>query len=152
METELLGPNAIPEEQELVALLGERSYAYYQSVCKTVVSLLSPDREIWDHAGRRGKYYHGYRVNKGPIAIDLYLSSLDGQGWCLCEFILRNTHFNRIRKQQDYFGDKIRRSIDETMELKKKHGGTRVAIRVNEDSIQDVLKVIDLLSSPPSTR
>jgi hypothetical protein len=58
-----------------LSLLGEKIYKYYSGICEDIISSLSPDLEIWNYAGRRGKYFHGYQISKKHISVHLYLSS-----------------------------------------------------------------------------
>ncbi len=64
MKTDLINLDNIPTDSELVSLLGENIYNCYLAICENIVSLLSPDFERWANGGRRGKYYHGFRMGK----------------------------------------------------------------------------------------
>jgi hypothetical protein len=146
MKTTLMELDTIPEEQELLTLLGKNVFTCYQLVCKAIVSQLSPDMDLWDHAGRRGKYYHGYRVEKRTISVDLYLNSVDGQGLCNCQFHLNKRCFDNIQKQMHLFFQKVQDCVTDAIEIKKDYGGIYLSLFVNDDTIQDVLKIITILS------
>lgn len=138
--------DTIPSEQELSILLGNNVFNCYQLLCKTIVSLLLPDMELWDYAGRRGKYFHGYRIEKRAIIVDLYLLSMDGQGLCKCQFHINKRCFEKIRKQMNTFCQKVQDCVNNAIKYKKNYGGTDLSLIVNDDTIQDVLKIITILS------
>jgi hypothetical protein len=146
MKTTLLELDTKPSDQEISTLLGKNVFSCYLLLCKAIVSLLSPDTELWDQAGRRGKYFHGYRIEKRAIVVDLYLLSVDDQGICKCEFKINRRCFEKIRKQMNTFCQKVQDSVQDAMEFKKNYGGTYLSLIVNDDNIQDVLKIVSILS------
>ncbi len=123
MKTELMNLNNIPDEAELTSLLGKNIYMLYHELCKVITSQLSPDLEIWDRAGRRGKYFHGYRITKQSMLVDLFLHSVNKQGYITCEFHFIKRYFSKIVKQKELFGKQIQKNIDYSVKFNEEHGG-----------------------------
>ena len=141
-----------PSEQELLTLLGEKVYRFYSNICANTISLLSPDLEIWDYAGRRGKYWHGYYIRKKSLSIDLYLSSEFEQ--ITCDFHFNKRFFQKILKQRDLLKSaETQKIIDFSIKFNEEYGGgysVSLIIR-EEEEFQDVLKIIEIVSSRSKT-
>jgi hypothetical protein len=159
MKTKIMHIDNIPNELELTSLLGEKSYKYYHKLCEAIISQLSPDLEIWDHAGRRGKYFHGYRINKQSMLVDLYLCSANGQENITCEFHFIKRDFIKLVKRKDFFREQIQKNIEYSIKFNEKYGGgfyIDVIIR-DEETLQDAIQIIQTVSktmrgsSQPST-
>ena len=137
----------IPSEQELISLLGEKIYKYYFEICQNTISLLSPDLEIWNEAGRRGKYFHGYHISKKSITVDLYLSSKYEQITCDFHFIKRD--FIKILKQRNFLiNEQLQKEIDFSIKFSEEYGGgypLGVIVR-DEETFKDVLQIIKIVS------
>lgn len=148
MNTELIHIENIPNEQELVFLLGENVYEYYNDLCKTITSLLLPDTEIWDNAGRRGKYFHGYRVNKHSMLIDLYLYSINAQGYITCEFHFVKRDFQKIAKKKNLFSKQMQQKIDCSIKFNEEYGGgySLDVIISDKETLQDSIQIIQIIS------
>jgi hypothetical protein len=146
MKTIIIELDTIPSEQELSILLGKNVFICYQLLCNAIVSQLSPDMELWDHAGRRGKYFHRYSIEKSAIIVDLYLLSVDDQGLCKCEFHINKRCFEKIRRQINTFCQKVQDYVNDAIKFKKNYRETYLPLTVNDDTIQDVLKIVTILS------
>jgi hypothetical protein len=146
METILINIEKIPEEQEIKSLLGEDIYRCYREFCDIIISQFLPDREIWDSAGRRGKYFHGYRNNKKTTLIDIYLFSTNGQGKIKCEFNL-NKRFFIILKKRELFSTETQREIDTIADYYEKNGVLlSFANFVNDKTLQDFFLLLKIVS------
>ena len=143
METTLF-IDAVPHEQELIAVLSENIYKNYNDLCEAIVLFLDPDSEIWDHAGRRGKYFHGYR-NKS-ILVDLYLLSIDGQGVLKCDFHFRKRFVDSLLKKKESFSKETQGYIDSCLECNKLGGGFWCEIRIDDKTLQDAIQIIKMLA------
>jgi len=152
METKLINIDKIPSEQELISLLGKKSYEYYRTICENIILLLSPDIELWDYAGRRGKYFHGYQINKKAITIYQYLSSTSIYKQVTCELHFTKRLFIKILKQRNSLNSKqIQEDIDFSIKFNSEFGGgytVNVIIR-DEETFKDVIKMIKIISSRP---
>ena len=151
MRTELIHIDKIPDEQELISLLNENIYECHNDLCEVVNSNLSPDMEIWDYAGRRGKYFHGYRISKPPMSADLYLLSIEGQGVLKCEFHFQKKAFLKIFKQKDCFSKYTQKSIDSCADMHKEYGSYSLEIIMNQETyyetLQDAIQILKIASS-----
>jgi hypothetical protein len=141
----------VPDERELVSLLGEKVHDYYRVIRENIVSLLLPDLEIWDHAGRRGKYFHGWQISKKSMTVDLYLSSIDGRGQVTCSFHFIKRFFLKILKHRnDLSSEQVQQAIDFSTKFNEEFGGgysVSVIIR-DEESFLDILKIIKIAATP----
>ncbi|MDR2810396.1 MAG: DUF3788 family protein [Tannerellaceae bacterium] len=148
MKTKLIHIDNIPNEQELVFLLGKNVYEYYNDLCKTIMSLLLPDTEIWDNAGRRGKYFHGYRVNKHSMLIDLYLYSVNTRGYITCEFHFVKRDFLKIAKKKNLFNKQIQQTIDWSIKFNEEYGGGySLDIKISDkETLQNTIQIIQIIS------
>jgi len=148
MKTRLINMDNAPNEHELVSLLGEISYKYYLEICETTISLLSPNLEIWNFAGRRGKYWHGYRIDKKSITVDIYLYSEFDHLTCEFHFIKR--FFSKIIKHRYLLNnDAIQKDIDYSIQFNKEYGGgyfLSIIIR-DDETFLDTQKIIKIVSS-----
>ena len=138
MKTEVSPSVTIPSDWELMDLLGENIYEYYNVLCKTIVFSFDPDKEIWDNGSRRGKYFHGYYIYKKFIEIHLFLDS----EYLKCEFLLRKAYRERIKKQMNIFSKKTQKIFEEE--------GIWTNFRItdeNGEDFEDAIKVIEILSS-----
>ena len=141
MKTELMSPSFVvpPSDQELIDLLGEKIYRYYNILVKTIVSSFNPDLERWDDGSRRGKYFNGYYVYKKFIEIQLFLDS----EFLMCDFLLRKIHRVKIEKHMDILSEKTKKRFKEDgfyfrfMDKNDK----------DDEDFQDAIKVIEILSS-----
>jgi len=146
METVLIRIDAVPHEQELMAVLGENIYKNYNALCDVIVLFLDPDSEIWSHGGRRGKYFHGYQIRKKSISIDLYLFSIDGQGQLNCELKFRKRFFNSLLKKKESFSKETQEYIDSCLEVSKLCGGFYFEMRIDDKTLQDAIQIIKILA------
>jgi hypothetical protein len=149
METRLMSIDNIPSEQELILLLGKTAHKYYCTICENITSLLSPDVEIWDYAGRRGKYYHGYHISKKLMTIDLFLSFINGHGQINCNFHFIKRFFVKILKHRNLFdNERIQEVIDFSIKFNEEFGGgySMDIIIKDEKTFQNVLLIIKILS------
>jgi hypothetical protein len=149
METRLMSLDNVPKEQELISLLGETVYKYYCIICEDIISLLCPDFEIWDYAGRRGKYYHGYHINKKSMTVDLFLSFVDGHGQINCNFHFVKRYFLKILQHRNLLNnEQMQESIDFSIKLNEEFGGgysVNIIIK-DEEPLQDILQMIKTVS------
>lgn len=139
----------MPKEQELISLLGKTVYKYYCVICEDIISLLCPDLEIWDYAGRRGKYYHGYHINKKSMTIDLFLSFVNGHGQISCDFHFVKRCFLKILQHRNLLNnEQTQEAIDFSIKFNEEfRGGYSVNIIIkDEESFQDVLQIIKIVS------
>lgn len=139
----------IPNEQELISLLGENVYEYYSIICRDIISELNPDLEIWDYAGRRGKYYHGFQISKKSMTVDLYLSFVNGHGQITCGFHFIKRFFLKVLKHMQSFNNKqLQKAIDFSIKFNKEFGGGySVSIIIKEEeTFLDILKIIKIIS------
>ena len=149
VKTELIHIDNIPSEQELVFLLGENIHKYHNNICAVIISLLSPDVEIWDHAGRRGKYLHGYRIKKRSILVNLYLYFVNGQGSIACEFHFIKKYFLKVIKNKDLFSEQMQKSIDSCIRLNEEYGGGYYLDTIirDEETLQDAIQIIQIVGN-----
>ncbi|GHU21002.1 hypothetical protein FACS189475_10190 [Betaproteobacteria bacterium] len=143
MRTDLLQMDGVPDERELRSLLGDDRYEWHRVLCEAIVSRLSPELEIWALAGRRGKYFHGYRNGK---SVDIYLLSIDGQGCLKCEFRLNKRMFTRILRQKDSFCEQTRKSIDGTIKIKELGGAYTLELFIDQGALQDAFQILEILA------
>lgn len=138
--------NNVPDEHELISLLGESVYKNYNNLCEYIILFLAPDIEIWDYAGRRGKYFHGYRMSKRSILIDLYLFSTNGQGRLRCQLHFGKRCFNSILKQRMIFGKKMQEYIDSHASIRKQYNNISFSVLIEDEILHDVIKIIEIIS------
>lgn len=147
MRTELIHIDNVPNEQELMSLLGNNIYEYYCILYKAIILFLTPDLEIWDYAGRRGKYLHGYRINNQSMLVDLYLSSVNEQGQLNCEFKFDKRAFYKIVKKKGFFSENTQKNIDSTIEANEKYGGFYLDVIINNETLQDAIQIIQIMGA-----
>lgn len=145
MKTEIMNLQKAPTQQELKTLLGEHIYKCYKLLTDTIMKRLNPDKEIWDSAGRRGKYFHGYRINSKVVLLDFYLTSIEGQGQVKCQFKIPKHIFQKIEKEKDIFSPKIQDSINWSADFHKQYGEFYLNIILDEETIQDANKIIEII-------
>ena len=129
----------LPSDQELMDLLGEKFYQYYNILAKTIASSFNPDVEIWGDGSRRGKYFNGYYVYKKFIEIQLFLDS----EFLNCRFLLRKRHRVKIEKHMDILSENTKKRFKEDgfyFRFMNKNDK-------NDEDFQDAIKVIEILSS-----
>jgi len=149
METRLIDLKKVPNEKKLLKLLGEKVFNFYNQICNTTISMLDPDFVTWDLGGRRGKYFHGYLISKKSITVDLYLYSSKYEQ-ITCELHFQKRFMQKILKKRNLLSSKeIQNSIDFCIEFNEEYGGGyTISIRIrNEEELQDVLKIIKILST-----
>mgnify|MGYP003595416115 CR=1 FL=1 len=144
MKTFLINIDNIPDERELVLLLGKDVYSCYSKFTSTIISLLSPDVEKWDIAGRRGKYFNGYQINDKHILIDIYLSAVNGQGLISCELKLPKRYFARILKHKECFVSDLQKNIESTNE--ERNNGFYLGFFLNKVTVESALLIIEIIS------
>jgi hypothetical protein len=117
MRIDLIDLDRIPESNELSFLLGEDIFEYYSIICKNIVSSFTPDVERWANGGRRGKYYHGYIIDKEAISINLFLISNKDLKQLTCNFHFQKRIFMKIMKQKLHFSKKGQEAINSCIDL-----------------------------------
>ena len=146
METRLIRIDIVPNEQELISLLGEKIYRYYSEICTNIISFLSPDLENWSYAGRRGKYYHGYWITPKSIKADLYLI----QGHITCEFHFNKRFFQKILKRRELLkSETMQKAVDYSIKYNEEYGrGYYVSVVIwGEEEFQDMLEIIKTVAT-----
>jgi len=138
MKTEVSRSITIPSDRELMDLLGEKIYEYYNVLCKTIVFSFDPDKEIWDSGSRRGKYFHGYYIYKKFIQVHMFLNS----EYLMCHFLLRKIHREKIRKKIEIFSKKTQKRFEE-----EGIWADFLILNENDEDFEDAIKVIEILSS-----
>lgn len=150
MRTDLINLDNIPNSTELSFLLGQDIYNYYLRICEKIILSLSPDIERWANGGRRGKYYHGYIIDKKAISIDLFFISDAGFKQLICDFHFPKKIFVRILKQKQLFSMVGQESIDSCIRLHKEYpSGFTLELRVSNDEnvFDDVMHVVNIISN-----
>ena len=110
----------IPNEKEIISIIGHDLFSYYNILTKSINLILHPDIEIWDNAGRRGKYLHGYRMNSLNVLVDIYLNSINSSGKLSCTFKLPKKSLNKILKQKEFFSSTTQDNIDSAQKAMEK--------------------------------
>lgn len=146
MKTELINIDKVPSENELVSLLGLDLNKYYNILNKSINLLLRPDLEIWDNAGRRGKYFHGYRINSSNMLVDIYLSSIHGEGKLNCEFKFQKKTLSKIQKEKNNFSKQTQVAIDSATKAMENYGGFYLNLMIDEKSMIDTLYLLTIVS------
>lgn len=147
MQIEIININNIPENKKLKSLLGDEVYEFHKLLSGIIVDKLNPDIEIWDDGGRRGKYFHGYRINKIKLIINLYLLCVNGEGLLKCELELSKLIVNKLLQNKDKFSASTQKNLQSIISNKKEHGSYFLEIRIsNSDTFEDMQYLIELLA------
>lgn len=152
MRTDLINLDNIPNNTELSFLLGQDIYNYYMQICKEIILSLSPDIERWAKGGRRGKYFHGYIIEKKAISIDLFFISYTDFKQLKCNFHFPKKIFEKILKQKQLFSEAGQEAIDSSTRLYKEHPyGFTLELRISNDKkvFDDVMHVINIIGNAP---
>ncbi|MDC2664879.1 DUF3788 family protein [Bacteroides ovatus] len=150
MRTDLINLNNIPNSNELILLLGKELYECYLKICKNIVLSLSPDIERWANGGRRGKYYHGYIMDKKAISIDLFFISDVEFKELICDFHFPKKMFARVFKQKQLFSKVGQEAIDSCVRLHEEYPyGFTLELRLNNDKsiFSDVMRIINVIGN-----
>lgn len=135
-----------PTAIEINSLLGEELYKYYSTLDNAISLIYKPELEIWDDAGRRGKYFHGYRSEVKSFFIDVYLSSSENGGQIKCALTLKDASFNKIVKIKASYSKKTQESIESAQRIRKEYGSSKIDFFIDQDTLSDVIKIFELLS------
>ncbi len=149
MRTDLINLENVPSHNVLATLLGERIYKCYLTIWENILSL-SPDIERWDKGGRRGKYYHGYIIEKRAVSIDLFLISDMEFKQLTCDFHFTKRIFDKVLKQKLLFSKKGIEALDSCVRLHEIYSsGFFLEFRLNddEDVLKDILRVINIVGN-----
>ena len=142
MKTELINISEIPNKKELVSLLGEDMYQYYINIYVVIITYLNPEIEIQDNAGRRGKYFNGFRKNEYGIILDMYLLP----NLLKCELKLTKISFAKIQNKKGLFGDITQISIDSTAKTIEKSSGAYLEVFIdNNEAYDDFVSMVKIL-------
>lgn len=141
MRTDLIYIDTIPDEPTLTALLGVKLYSCHSILCKIATSVLAPDIERWADGSRRGKYYHGYIIEKWPLSLDMYL----GEQFLKCDLHLYKRYFMRILNKKASLSTQMQESIDAALKINEEYkGGFYISFFMDEDMLQETIKILKI--------
>ncbi|OAB78730.1 hypothetical protein ULVI_09110 [Cochleicola gelatinilyticus] len=135
-----------PTAIEINSLIGDEFYKYYCTLDNAICLYYKPELEIWDNAGRRGKYFHGYRSEVKSFFLDIYLSSSEKGGQVKCDLTLKDASFNKIVKIKESFSKNTQTSIESAQRIREEYDSSNVDFFIDQDTLLDVIKIVELLS------
>lgn len=151
MKTELISIEQAPSKEDIKTLLSEKVYNYYENLCENIVYILNPDREIWDKAGRRGKYFHGYRYKEKYVLVDLYLMNIEGDGIVQLDFHINKNITDKLLRRKNMFTLQMQEEgINSIMELREVYNvgynfSYKLRKETSEDTFFDIIKIIEIM-------
>lgn len=151
MKTDLIDIDNVPNDKELINMLGDDLYENYLKICRRIESTLFPDIQRWAKGGRRGKYYHGYIISKKSIIIDLYLISDHNIKQLTLNFHIRKAVFNKLSNNKQLFRQAGQQAIESSEEIHKEYypSGYDLELRLKneqESVVSDIILTVDILS------
>jgi len=125
---------------------------YYKEINQSINDKFCPDTEIWDFAGRRGKYFQGFRKSTSSTLIDLYFiaSKIEQETSINRGKLNFNLTLDKIKskvliRDKENFSIEVKNAIESSIRIDVQGAFYYQIFIENKEILNDVLKIIKYL-------